>query len=77
MRNEREFMASFSWNFYSLPTSSLENCHLQGMVSELPTSPFQAGGGIGTVLWVLFHMRVFLAEFPDSLHLHTETCSCV
>lgn len=40
MRNALEFMASIGWNFLSLPSFSLENLHLQGIVSEQPGSPF-------------------------------------
>lgn len=41
---ERAWVSGFlRLELCSLPTSSLENFHLQGMVSELPMSPFQAG----------------------------------
>lgn len=55
----------------SLLTSSLENFHFQGMVSELPMSPFQAGEWeSGTVFWVLFHMRVFLTKSHIEMYSH-------
>lgn len=70
---ERAWVSGFlQLELCSLPTSSLENLHLQGMVSELPISPFQAGErGSDTIFWVLFYMRVFLAE---SIWKHIVMC---
>lgn len=69
---ERAWVSGFlQLELCSLPTASLENLHLQGMVSELPMSPFQAGErGSGTIFWVLFYMRVFLAESHMETYSH-------